>query len=96
MIYDEIYLIDKIKDSLTGEMTVFDNTWFEFKDCVVSITGHVQQSFDFTYSTDHFLLSGMELISRTAVFDEILISSEDGERVLTLEELYYFEKQLDI
>ncbi|ANS04911.1 hypothetical protein [uncultured Mediterranean phage] len=79
---------------LEGEMTFFNERWFEMNDGIVNVTGIVQQKFKYTPQTywnppDH------ELISRTADFDEIIVSTATDERVLTLEELYFIEKQLD-
>jgi hypothetical protein len=97
MNYDQLYLVDDIKEHLQGEgLTQFDNTWFEYDDCVVRITGYVQQDCEFVYSTDHFLLSNMELTSQHANFDEIFISCEEDERSLTVEEIYSIEKMLEI
>ena len=90
MVFDELYLVDKIKDSLTFEMTEFNNTWFEFDDTVVSITGRVQQTFG--YVRDDYFTKDYELLSRTADFDEILVSNKDGTRYLTIEEIYAIEK----
>lgn len=95
MIYDETYLVEKILDSLTDGMTQFNDTHFEFDDCVVSVTGYVNQDFTFQYSTDHFLLSGMELQTRTSDFDEVTIFYDTVSYMLTNEELYALERMID-
>jgi hypothetical protein len=97
MTYDEIYLSEKIKDALTDEMTIFDEMHFEFDDCIVSVTGRAQQVLKYEYSSDHHLLSGWELVSRTADFDEVVISYENADDYLmTSQELYALEKMIDV
>ena len=97
MIYDEIYLFEKIMDSLLMDgMTQFNDTHFEFDDCFVIVNGYVQQDVVFEYSSDHFLLSGMELQSRTANFDEITIVYDTVSYLFTNDELYSLEKKINV
>jgi len=97
MVYDELYLIDAIKDRLQGEgMTRFDEAEFEYDNCSVMVDGYVQEDCGFEYSTDHFLLSGMELKSRTAEFDRVVIYFPTTMYEMTNEELYALEKMLDV
>lgn len=91
--YDPLYLIDRIKDDLNGDTTYFNDTWYEFADSVVSVTGIVYEEWD-VIEGDYWTQTEYNFISRVADFDEIVYSDKHGERVLTLEEVYYIEGEL--
>jgi hypothetical protein len=99
MKFDELYLSDLIKDRLTDEMTVFDdknhNTEFNFDDCDVRVTGRVQQEYKHE-KWDYWNPVDVELISRTADFDEIILYYESGVYKMTHEEILSIEKLLDV
>lgn len=93
--YNVYSLIDKIKSELNGEYTTFHNNTFDFSDAVASVTGWVDEywrceSLGFTEPLEY------TLVSRTAEFDEVLISYND-ERVHTMDsdELWFVEKEVE-
>ena len=93
--YDELYLIDRIKEDLTGDVTNFTETWYSFSNAVVSVTGTVYEDYK-EIRGDYWTPTDYKLISRVADFEEIVLSMDDEDaRVLTLEEIYYIKKEVE-
>jgi len=95
MTYDETNLITDIIYECNDEMTIFDGLWFNYDNAVVSVTGRVTQEFRYDHG-DAFTPNEYQLISRHAELDTVTLSTEDGERDLTEEELNYIEKQIEL
>lgn len=93
--YDTLYLIDRIKEDLTGDVTAFTKTYYEFKNAVVSVTGTVYEDYE-EIRGDVWTQPEYVLISRVADFEEIVLSMDDEDaHVLTLEEIYYIKKEVE-
>lgn len=92
MDYEPILLAEKIINDLEEDMTFYD-TFYDFDDCCIHVSGIVSQDFEYTPQT-YDTPPWMDLTSRTADL-YIKVYNEHGEYNMDINDIYQIEKMIE-